>query len=71
MSTNECESGEHDAIRCDPHCCDEIRCARCDMLLALVTYQEMREELKADGVKNVENWIDKLKAWKRKQVEGK
>jgi len=59
---------QHDVFRCDPHCCDEIRCVRCNVVLALVTYQEMREELAAYGEQDVEHWIDKLKTWKEKQV---
>jgi hypothetical protein len=63
-----CESeGGHDVIRCDPHCCDEIRCIYCDKVLALVTYQEMREELETAGERDVEHWIGKLKAWKTRQ----
>jgi hypothetical protein len=58
---------EHDVIRCDPHCCDEIRCLRCNVVLALVTYQEMRKELAAQGEEGIEHWIDKLKAWKQKR----
>lgn len=66
-SHSECESGgQHDVIRCDPHCCDEIRCLYCDEALALVTYEEMRRELAAQGEEDIEHWIDKLKAWKQK-----
>ena len=63
---SECElGGGHDVIRCDPHCCDEIRCLRCDVVLALVTYEWMRKELTAQREEDIEYWIDKLKAWKR------
>jgi hypothetical protein len=64
----ECEhGGEHNAIRCDPHCCDEIRCLFCDVVLALVTYQEMRKELIAQHEEDIEYWINKLKTWKQKE----
>jgi hypothetical protein len=64
MTLNDCEAGQHEAIRCAPQCCDEIRCMRCHVVLALVTYQEMREELTEYGEEDVERWINKLKAWK-------